>query len=77
VGLITIVLTFMGRMNLLWAIVSGVGVMLLVTLNGMKLLSSRMFDAIEGKGTKKPASKRKNGQRYDISPTVDNEFEII
>jgi len=76
VNLIAIVLTFMGKMTLLWAIVSDVGVMLLVTLNGMKLLSNRTIDAIEGKGIKKPASKRKNGQRYDMSPTVDHALEI-
>mmetsp|Transcript_12096 Transcript_12096/g.23038 ORF Transcript_12096/g.23038 Transcript_12096/m.23038 type:complete len:1195 (+) Transcript_12096:267-3851(+) len=77
VNLIAIVLTFMGKMTLLWAIVSDVGVMLLVTLNGMKLLSNRTIDSIEGKRTKKPASKRKNGQKYSISPTVDHEQEIV
>ena len=76
VDLIDIVLIFMGKISLLWAIVSDVGVMLLVTLNGMKLLSNRTIDAIEGKGIKKPASKRKDGQRYDMSPTVDHALEI-
>jgi len=77
VNLIAIVLTFMGKMTLLWAIVSDVGVMLLVTLNGMKLLSNRTIDSIEGKRTKKPASKRKNGKKYSLSPTVDHEQEIV
>ena len=49
VDLIAIVLTFMGKMSLLWAIASGVGAMLPITLNSMKLLSNRTFDAIEGK----------------------------
>eukprot|EP00571_Detonula_confervacea_P002632 CAMPEP_0172322444 /NCGR_PEP_ID=MMETSP1058-20130122/45890_1 /TAXON_ID=83371 /ORGANISM="Detonula confervacea, Strain CCMP 353" /LENGTH=1112 /DNA_ID=CAMNT_0013038183 /DNA_START=268 /DNA_END=3606 /DNA_ORIENTATION=+ len=75
VNLIAVVLTFLGKMTLLWAIVSDVGVMLLVTLNGMKLLSKRTIDDIEGIRTRKPASKRKNGQRYDMSPTTD--LEII
>jgi cation transport ATPase len=35
---VVVVLTFMGYMTLLYAIASDVGVMLLVTLNGMKLL---------------------------------------
>ena len=35
---IVIILTFMGKMTLLRAIVSDVGVMLLVSINGMKLL---------------------------------------
>ena len=39
-----VVLTFMGKMTLLYAIASDVGVMLLVTLNGMKLLPNKPFD---------------------------------
>jgi len=77
VNLIAIVLTFMGKMTLLWAIVSDVGVMLLVTLNGMKLLSNRTIDSIEGKRTKEPSSKRNNGQKYRRTLTVDHEEEIV
>ena len=38
-----VVLTFMGKMTLLYAIASDVGIMLLVTLNGMKLLPNDSF----------------------------------
>jgi cation transport ATPase len=37
---VVVILTFYHRMTLLWAIASDVGVMLLVTLNGMKPLRS-------------------------------------
>lgn len=76
VNLIAVVLTFMGKMTLLWAIVSDVGVMLLVTLNGMKLLSQRTIDAIEGTRINRPVSKRNDGQHYDIQRDED-EVEII
>ncbi len=66
----------MGKMTLLWAILSDVGVMLLVTINGMKLLSKRTIDNIEGNRAKKPTSKRKNGQRY-VMPPSEHEMEII
>jgi Zn2+/Cd2+-exporting ATPase len=39
--LVVVALTFAGKMTLLYAIASDVGVMLLVTLNGMKLLPSK------------------------------------
>ena len=42
-----VVLTFTGKMTLLLAIACDVGVMLLVTLNGMKLLSERTTRALE------------------------------
>jgi Zn2+/Cd2+-exporting ATPase len=42
--LVIITLTFMGRMTLLWAIAADVGVMLVVTLNGMKLLPGHASD---------------------------------
>lgn len=74
---IAIVLTFAGKMTLLLAIASDVGVMLIVTLNGMKLLSSRTIHSMEVKKVKSPASKRKNGNRYDIQSTEDVELEII
>ncbi len=41
-----VVLTFAGKMTLLYAIAADVGIMLLVTLNGMKLLSSESFDPL-------------------------------
>jgi Cd2+/Zn2+-exporting ATPase len=43
--LAVVIFTFTGRMTLLLAIASDVGVMLIVTLNGMKLLSSRGYDS--------------------------------
>lgn len=36
--------TFMGKMTLLLAIAADVGIMLIVTLNGMKLLPSQAYD---------------------------------
>lgn len=36
--IVVVALTFMGKMTLLYAIASDVGVMLIVTLNGMKVL---------------------------------------
>jgi len=78
VNLVAVVLTFMGKMTLLWAIISDVGVMLLVTLNGMKLLSSRTIARIEQKTPKEKKSmlprsktKRKGGQRYSRTLSED------
>jgi hypothetical protein len=42
--LVVVGLTFAGKMTLLLAIASDVGIMLVVTLNGMKLLPSKNFD---------------------------------
>lgn len=47
INLVAITLTFLGKMTLLAAIISDVGTMLIVTLNGMKLLSQRVIDSIE------------------------------
>ena len=74
VNSIAVVLTLFGRMTLLWAIVSDVGVMLLVTLNGMKLLSERTIDAIEGGEPKKSVTTRRNGQ-HCVLPNGDR-FEL-
>ena len=38
VKIVVVALTFLGKMTLFWAITSDVGVMLVVTLNGMKIL---------------------------------------
>eukprot|EP00536_Pseudo-nitzschia_multiseries_P004180 jgi/Psemu1/253384/estExt_Genewise1Plus.C_680047 len=43
---VVVLMTFMGKMTLLYAIASDVGVMLLVTLNGMKLLPDDRTDPI-------------------------------
>lgn len=81
VNLIAIVLTCLGKMTLLWAIASDVGTMLLVTLNGMKLLSPRTIAAIERKqdGILAPRAKRKmDGQRYDnLNQVVSGEMELV
>lgn len=39
-----VTLTFLGKMTLLIAIAADVGIMLVVTLNGMKLLPSKVYD---------------------------------
>jgi Cd2+/Zn2+-exporting ATPase len=52
VNSIAVVATLLGHMTLLLAIVTDVGTMLLVTLNGMKLLSERTIDALEEESTK-------------------------
>lgn len=78
VNAIAIMLTFMERMTLLWAIVSDVGVMLIVTLNGMKLLSSRTIEAIEGKSMERHATKKRGGHRYVLSPrSATGEVELV
>lgn len=76
VNLIAVVFTFMGKMTLFLAIISDVGVMLLVTLNGMKLLSMRTIDAIEGDRVKN-VSKRRDGHRYDMSVPSTDELELV
>jgi len=81
VNLIAIVLTCFGKMTLLWAIVSDVGTMLLVTLNGMKLLSPRTIAAIERKqdGVALSRTKReKDGQRYDnLNEVGSGDLELV
>lgn len=60
--LVVVALTFGGYMTLLYAIASDVGVMLLVTLNGMKLLPGETGDALEER------SRRKGLKNYDRVP---------
>ncbi len=76
VNAIAIGLTFSGKMSLLLAITSDVGVMLLVTMNGMKLLSRRTIDSIEVK-RKTSVSKKKHGHMYDFQPNEDIDSEIV
>lgn len=64
-------LTFAGKMTLLSAIVCDVGVMLLVTLNGMKLLSERTSRSLEESSVGCVATGRmqvKNEAQYEIHP---------
>lgn len=75
-------LTFAGKMTLLLAIVCDVGVMLLVTLNGMKLLSERTIKSIEGSGVSTesngPEIIRKNFKdRRGIPSTEDEVMEMV
>ena len=58
INLVAITLTFLGKMTLLAAIISDVGTMLIVTLNGMKLLSQSVIDSIEVE-RKEPARHRR------------------
>ena len=79
VNSIAVVLTLFGRMTLLWAIASDVGVMLLVTINGMKLLSERTINSIEEAKQKKREPWRRNGQHYVLpSTSFDNDgLELV
>lgn len=68
-----VLLTFMGKMTLLYAITADVGVMLLVTLNGMKLLPNDHFELM---GTRfssrgREIAKQKNGLGKDT------DFELV
>ena len=77
VNLVAVVFTILGKMTLFLAIVSDVGVMLVVTLNGMKLLSVRTLDSIDGSQMKRPRSKRKDGRRYSMAESRDPEIELV
>ena len=80
VNLIAIVLTCFGKMTLLWAIVSDDGTMLLVTLNGMKLLSPRTIAAIERKQDAvlpSRAKREKDGRRYDNVDDGSGDLELV
>lgn len=70
---LVVVLTFMGKMTLLYAIASDVGVMLLVTLNGMKLLPNERFDRMKSKRSRRArAIAREKG-----SVGKNTDFELI
>lgn len=75
-----VVLTFMGQMTLLFAIASDVGIMLLVTLNGMKLLPTEAYDPRsflgDGSGIKRKRT-RKNGKggEFEMASTVDTDSD--
>jgi Cd2+/Zn2+-exporting ATPase len=62
---VVVALTFGGYMTLLYAIASDVGVMLLVTLNGMKLLPGETGDALRERGRRQGLKKY-----YDQVPLV-------
>jgi magnesium-transporting ATPase (P-type) len=64
---LVVVLTFAGYMTLLYAIASDVGVMLLVTLNGMKLLPGRADGALARRTRMK---QRQQQQRLLFQPLM-------
>ncbi len=68
-----VVLTFMGKMTLLYAIAADVGVMLLVTLNGMKLLPNDTFDL--SRKTRSRRRRRIVNQRDGLGKNTD--FELV
>ena len=62
-------LTFAGKMTLLTAIAADVGIMLLVTLNGMKLLPSKQFDpSTFNQVTDLGSKKKKKKHEYEMAP---------
>jgi len=64
--LVVVILTFAGYMTLMWAIVSDVGVMLLVTMNGMKLLPGMESGSNEAGPTNSNNQQRRRGwKKYD------------
>jgi Cd2+/Zn2+-exporting ATPase len=80
--IVVVVLTFMGKMTLLYAIASDVGVMLLVTLNGMKLLPNKRFDQIMSKkrNRRENASRSRRGRaiaRRKGGLGNNTEFELV
>jgi len=76
INFVAVTLTFLGKMSLLWAIVSDVGVMLLVTLNGMKLLTRRTIDKIDRSRSIKSATTSKTKRKKDGQQFVKIEQEI-
>mmetsp|Transcript_19549 Transcript_19549/g.45499 ORF Transcript_19549/g.45499 Transcript_19549/m.45499 type:complete len:339 (-) Transcript_19549:1655-2671(-) len=84
--LLVVGLTFAGKMTLLSAIAADVGVMLIVTLNGMKLLptSKPTTPSKKGKKRKKKGKKRNayhevgaNGQHTNGEVVPNGEVEIV
>ena len=71
--LVVVGLTFLGRMTLLLAIAADVGIMLVVTVNGMKLLPSKTFDPKSHLGItslERKRHRRKKSQNSDIEMTT-------
>ena len=67
-------LTFAGKMTLLLAIVCDVGVMLMVTMNGMKLLSERNVRSIEARSLKASPSSSRSREQYEAAPSGDEDL---
>jgi FlaA1/EpsC-like NDP-sugar epimerase len=75
--LAVVVLTFAGKMTLLYAIASDVGVMLLVTLNGMKLLPSRSLFEITHLNRRKRKAAKGNFELIGGSHESDDLMEQV
>lgn len=73
VNSIAVIATLLGHMTLLMAIVTDVGTMLLVTLNGMKLLSERTIDALEEEFPKRHSPKRTHDHNILPSSSTDSD----
>ena len=74
---VVVALTFVGKMTLLWAIASDVGIMLVVTLNGMKLLPGR--DGVSLASERDATMRRKRGGRYkgvQTGPGAEDEITV-
>ena len=72
---VVVALTFVGKMTLLWAITSDVGIMLVVTLNGMKLLPGR--DGVSLASERNATIGRKRGGHYkgvQTGPSPEDEI---
>lgn len=72
--LVVVGLTFVGKMTLLVAIASDVGIMLVVTLNGMKLLPSKNLDPTLFTEVTSPDKKQKE---LEMASLADNATEIV
>lgn len=68
--IVVVVLTFSGHMTLLYAIASDVGVMLLVTMNGMKLLDDRAISPPSKKQFATTSTDDVNKNKFVQSPNI-------
>jgi len=72
--LVVVGLTFLGTMTLLLAITADVGIMLLVTLNGMKLLDSNDFDSTNRKEI--PSSEKRRQEMIELTSPLQTDKKI-
>jgi Cd2+/Zn2+-exporting ATPase len=68
-----VVATFMGKMTLLLAIAADVGIMLIVTLNGMKLLPSKVYDPM---AFMEVTNLKRKKRRKKTAGTDDGDYEM-
>jgi Cd2+/Zn2+-exporting ATPase len=76
---VVVTLTFCGKMTLLYAIASDVGVMLIVTLNGMKLLPDVTNDSVQDELMHETSERfpLKHGGRLPVPALPTSELEIV